>query len=343
MAAIHAQDLVDITKATLRHLGRGKMQQIAQTITDFEVMSKLMTKERVTFDSGYGIQKTLLHKIGGNGKHVGLFAQDSSNIIDVLTQMQVPWVHYTNNWSWEVREVLMNRGKSRIVNIIKARENAKMLDDFETLEDAFFDAPDANDATLPFGLQYWVVKNSSTGFNGGAATGFTKVGNVDLTLTPAFKNYTVAYTNVTKEDLIAKLRTMARKINFKSPVSIDDFRRGRGARYRIYLNETTISAMELLAEAQNDRLGNDLASMDGQTTFKRNALNYIPKLDDDTSNPFYFNDMSVFYPTVLSGDFFRKTVSSKTGGQHNVITVHTDLTYNFTCVDRRRLGVAYVA
>ena len=342
MSSIQVQDVADMVTGTLRDLGRDKMQQIAQTITDYEVMSHLMTKERVVFEDGFGIQKTLLTKIGGNGRHVGLFAQDSSNIIDVLAQMQVPWVQYTNNWSYEVREMLMNRGKSRIVNVVKGRENAAMIDDWESLESAFFDAPDATNPLVPFGLQYWNVKNATTGFNGGAATGFTLVGNVNLTDVPAFKNYTVAYTVVSKEDLIAKLRTMARKINFKSPVDIKDFRRGRGARYRIYVNEVTISAMELLAEAQNDRLGRDLAPMDDVTSFKRNALNYIPTLDDDTSNPFYFNDMSVFYPYVLSGDFFRKTVSAKNNGQHNVITVHTDLSYNYLCVDRRRLGVAYV-
>jgi hypothetical protein len=237
----------------------------------------------------------------------------------------------------------MNRGDSQIVDMVGARQTATQIQLIETMENTFFGTPDASDSKLPFGLLYYIVKNASEGFNGGAAAGFTTVAGVNLTNYPKYKNYTVAYTDVSADDLVSSLRTMARKTNFKSPVDVTDFREGRGQRYRIYLNESTIKSMENLAIAQNDNLGRDLAPMDDMTAFKKNPLVYVPKLDDDASNPLYFVDLSVFYPVVLRGNFFRETVSAKSGGQHNVTTVHTDLTYNYLCVDRRRTGVAYVA
>jgi acyl-homoserine lactone acylase PvdQ len=85
MAALQAQDIADMVQATLKNLGKGKMQQIAQNLTDYEVMSKLFKKERVQFNDGYAIQRTLLAKLAGSARHVGLFAQDTSNTTDVLT------------------------------------------------------------------------------------------------------------------------------------------------------------------------------------------------------------------------------------------------------------------
>lgn len=341
MASLHAQDIADMLLSTLKDLGRLKFQQIAQNLQDYEVVPKLFKKERVTFSSGFGIQKDLLTKLTDSASHVGLHHVDTVNISDVLDQMNITWVHATNNWSHEVREKLMNKSPAKIVDQIQARRKSAQISMVELMENAFFGTPDAGNSLIPFGLKYWIVKNATTGFNGGAATGFTTVAGIDLSLVPKFKNYTTQYTDVSADDLIKKLRTMVRKVGFQSPVSIPDFRRGRGQRFRIYLNEGTISDMEDLAVAQNDRLGRDLAPMDDVTSFKRNALVWVPKLDADSTNPLYFVDLSVFYPVVLKGDYFRETVKMAPN-QHNTVVVHTDLTYNYICVDRRRCGVAYV-
>lgn len=340
MASLHVEDIADMLLSTLRDLGRLKFQQIAQELTHYEVIPKLFKKERVTFSSGTGIQKDLLTKLTGSARHVGMYQTDTVNVSDVLDQMNISWVHCTNNWAHEVREKLMNRSPAKIVDQIMARRKAAQIDMVEFMESAFFATPDASDSLVPFGLKYWVVKNATTGFNGGHPSGFSNVAGIDTSVVPKFKNYTFKYVNVSADDLIKKARTLVRKVDFQSPVSIPDFRRGRGQRFRIYMNESTLSDMEDLAVAQNDKLGRDLAPMDDVTSFKRNALTYVPKLDADTSNPMYFVDLSVFYPVVLKGDYFRETVKAAPNS-HNVVVVHTDLTYNYICVDRRRCGVAY--
>ncbi|MBN2129139.1 MAG: hypothetical protein JW741_06565, partial [Sedimentisphaerales bacterium] len=202
----------------------------------------------------------------------------------------------------------------------------------------------ASDTKSPNGVPYYVVKNATTGFNGGNPSGFSDCVGIDASTEEKWRNYTDTYSQVTKDDLVASMRKAHRLTGFKSPVSIPDFRRGKGNRYRVYMNEATINSWELLAEAQNDQLGRDLAPMDGVTAFKRHPVIYVAQLDDDTSNPVYMLDHNTFYPVVLKGDYLRETEPISGGvTQHNSFVVYLDLTFNLLCLDRRRNTVIYVA
>lgn len=342
MATLQAADIADLVAGTLRDLGPLRFQQIAQNLQYYEVFSKWFKKDKVAFDSGYGIQKTLMNKLSTSGtSHVGLLDTDQVNIPDVLDQLTVPWRHVQTNWALIYQtDILMNRGKSLILNVVKPRRANALISLVEELEDrAWGDAPGTTDKLLPYSIQYWIVENATTGFNGGTPGSHSTVAGVDLTETPNFKNYTALYTSVTKGDLVKKLRTAHRKIRFVSPVTVDDYRGGSGDRYRLYVNESTISSLEDLGESQNENLGRDVASMDGQMTFRRHPIVWIPKLDSRSDNPVYMIDHSTFYPVCLKGDYLRESQADKAPNQHNVFQVFIDLTYNYICVDRRRNAV----
>ena len=227
-----AQDVVDLVKTTQRELGPLRFQQIAQSLQYYEVFSKWFKKDRVSFDTGIGIQRTLMTKTAaGAARHVGFLEKDSTNIVDVLENLQVDWRHATTSWGLIYQtDILMNNGAARIVNILKPRRAAALLDMVEELENkAWSGVPSTTDKKLPFGLPYWIVANSSEGFNGGAPSGWTTVGGVSLTSVPTFKNWTAQYAAVTKADLVKKMRTAHRKCRFVSPVKVDDHRGGSGS------------------------------------------------------------------------------------------------------------------
>lgn len=342
MAVLTALDIADLVATTLRDLGPLRFQQIAQNLQYYEVFSKWFKKDKVVFDSGIGIQRTLMNALDStSSKHVGLMDTDQVNIPDVLDQLQIPWRHAQTSWALIYQtDILMNRGKSLILNVIKPRRAAALLGLVEELEErAWGAAPASTDKLLPYSIQYWLVENATTGFNGGAPSGHTTVGGVSLTDSPTFKNYTADYNANTKGDLIKKLRTAHRKIRFKSPVTIQDYRGGVGDRYRLYVNENTISGFEDIGESQNENLGRDLASMDGTITFRRHPIIWVPKLDARTDDPVYMVDHSTFYPVCLRGDYLRESDATKAPNQHNVYQVFIDLTYNYLCVDRRRNAV----
>lgn len=344
MAQLTDGDIADLVKGTLKDLGRLKFQQIAQNLVDYEVFNQWFKKDKVTFDSGIGIQRTLMNRLSGAAKHVGLLDPDNVNITDVIDQLNIPWRHAQTSWGFIYQETLMNRGEALIFNVVKPRRAAAMIDLVEELESKAWATPASSaDKINPYGLPYWVVKNSATGFNGSYPGTWTDVAGVNLTTSPGFKNYTAYYVTVSKADLIKKLRTAHRKIRFVSPIDIDDYRNGKD-KYKLYVNETTVSSIEDIGEAQNENLGRDVASMEGGSmAFRGHPIRYAPALDADTGNPVYMIDHSTFMPVCLKGDYLRESDAAKKAGQHNTYEVFVDLSYNYLCVDRRRNAVITVS
>jgi len=269
-----------------------------------------------------------------------MYERDDVNVQDLLTQMNVPWRHAEAFWVFERREVLMNRGQSLVVNIIEPRRVAARLDLVEELEEKAWACPAATDEISPYGIPYWIVKNATTGFTGGNPIGHASTGGIDRSSNTNFRNYSLTYSAVTKADLIKKMRTMHRKVNWRSPVDLQDYRRN-GQGYVVYVNESTMSALEDVGESQNENLGRDIATIDESLTFRRHPIRWVPTLDSDTSNPLYFIDHSVFYAIVLKGDYLYEHRPKPAPFSHNAYVVWTDLSYNYVCVDPRRCGVAY--
>lgn len=342
MATLQATDIADLVAGTLRELGRMKFQQIAQNLRRYEVMSKWLKGDRITFDEGIGIQRTLMTKTIGAARHTGLFNTDDVNIGDVMKQLQIGWVHADASWGFDRRELLMNRGASRIFDIVKGRRVGAMIDLAELLEIAAWSAPTVAQTELPFGVPYWIVKNATQGFNGGLPQDHTTLAGINLTDVPTFKNWTDVYSAFSKGDAVKKLRKAHRKVGFMSPIDVDDYRKGTGKEQRLYVNDDTIDAIEDIGEAQNDNLGRDIAPFDGTAmTFRRHPIVNLPVLNDDSQNPIYMIDHSTFSPVVLKGNFLEESKPEKAANSHNSFEVFVDLSYNFLCVDRRRNAVLY--
>ena len=343
---LQAANIPDLVATTLNDLGPLRFQQIAQSIQYYEVFPRWFKRDRVTFDSGIGIRRTLMNKFDSSAAaHVGLNHVDTVTIPDVIDQLSIDWVHAQAQWAlFYQTDILMNAGKSLVLNVVEPRRASALLALVEELEDkAWGDAPSTTNVVDPNGIQYYIVESASDGFNGEYPGSHTDVAGVNLTTTPNYKNYTVRYTDVSKADLIKDMRTMHRKIRFRSPITVNDYRGGIGDTYRIYTNESVISAMETLGESQNENLGRDLASMDGTMTFHRNPIIWIPKLDERTDGPIYMVDHSTFYPVVLKGDYLRESEARQVQGQHNMFQIFIDLSYNYLCIDRRRNGVCSTA
>lgn len=349
MPTLQAEDILDITRTTLRDLGRAKFTQIATRRPRYEVFDRIMKKERVQwFDDGFGIQWDVMVDHSGAAEMTGLFHVSAPNIGNVMQQATVPWRQAQTYYGWEHREVLYNRGPSRIVDLIKVRRGDGMISLIELLEDEFWQKPvDSTDKLHMFGVPYWVVKNATEGFNGGNPAGFAAgAGNISSLVYTRWANWTNSYAQVSKTDLILKMRSAALETDFKAPIDIEDFRTGTGQNNRIYTNRSVWLALNSQAEDQNDRLGPDIASMDGETVFQKRPIVYVPKLNEDAQNPVYMLNWSYMGFAILRGDYLRESKPAvvSEGTQHNTYIVWIDLSGNPICRDRRRQAVLhYVA
>jgi hypothetical protein len=342
MAELSIDDLVDLTTVTLSTLDKGKWQDIATDLQEYVALKKLLKKNKISFDSGKAIDVNVMVDYEDSAQNVGLFHVDDVNVSDGMKRGSIPWRSTTANYAWDVQEVAVNRNPARIIDLLKTRRAGSMISLAAKMESNFWGKPaTSSDNVMPFGIQYWIVPNSAEGFNGGAAAGFTSgPAGLSPTTYTRWKNWTAQYTNVTQEDFIQKIRQAMVKTNFMSPV--DDMIGGpTGDNYGYYTNYDVIYQLENVAAAQNDNLGNDVASKDGRVLFYRRPVTYVPYLDSNNleageQDPFYGINWSVFQPVFLQGFYMKEGKPRPSPKQHNVVEVHWDLTYNFRCVNRRR-------
>lgn len=332
--ALVATNFGDLVQTTLRELGRGRFTEIVTPLQDHVAMRVLLNDNKITFDSGYGVQWDVMVNPANAAYNVGLAASDNVNIVDLMTQATVDWRNTTFSYAYEQRELDMNREPARIVDLIKERRIGAMISMAELMEANFWGPPVAiTDNLTPYGINTWISKSATEGFNGLAPTGYTSIG-LNPTTYPNWRNWTAPYSVVSISDLVRKMRNAATKTKFRPPVDgIPTFDTGED--YGVYTTYGVISPLEELLISQNDNIGTDIAAMDGKTLFRKVPIMWVPYLERDTTNPVYGIDWGVFKTFVLKGWWLKETFVPVYPGQHTISAMFNDCTYNFILRNRR--------
>lgn len=332
--ALSPVQIGDLVNTTLRDLGKPRFTEIATDLQRHTAMRNLLRKNRVELASGYGVQWDVMVAQSGAAANVGLGASDNVNIVDVMTQATADWRNTTTNYAIIGQEVDMNREPQRIVDLVKTRRISAMISMAEIMESNFWGPPVASTDTItPWGVNMWIVKNATEGFNGGAPSGFTTIG-LNPTTYPRWQNWTYQYTSVSRDDLIRHWRKAATFTDFQPPVDgIPTF--DTGDEYGFYSNYGVIGPLEEALESQNDNLGNDIASKDGMTMFRRVNVTWVPKLEADTTNPVYGINWGWFKTYILKGWWLKETHVPIYPGQHTISAHFVDCTYQFITKNRR--------
>lgn len=349
--SVQTQDILDMLETTRVSHDDMTFIDISSDLQEYTVVPWLLTQAGglKIKKGGVGWEQTLMYNNGGYSKWVDEFAESTGAVQDYLKKLKVDFTLLNDNISYTKGMLLDNRGKERINNVIKPATRAMWLRVAKTMERDFYAVPDAADELTPWGLKYWIVKNATAGFNGGYPSGFSRIGNVDLSVVTNFKNYTNQYAAITKDDLITKMRKAHRATSFFAPrtdagVSGDSMPNKR----MIITNEDVLEGMENIGEAQNENLGRDLAPMvagqngmglrrtdNGDLTFKKNPIVYARELDSDTSDPLYGMDMSTFHAITKAGDNMDLGEFEKSATQKRVFTADLFHRHQTVCVNRR--------
>lgn len=343
--ALQAVNSPDMVATTLRELGRNKWTDNASAYRNTTALQKIINKRKTSIDSGYEVQWNRMTGTSNSARGVGLGAQD---IVDITSQMgncSIPWRHVTWNWAWDYREPLMNNSPAKIVDLIKTRRIAAMGGAIEYFEYRLWRAPASDDDVSIFGIPYYIVKSATAatiannnGFNGLSPATSTNVAGVNPNTDTRWRNYSDAYTVVSKDDLIRKWRRMAEYTNFKPLVdNTPTYETGEATEF--YTNYAVSGTLVEILESQNENLGVDVAPYEGKAMFNRSKVNVVPELDADTTNPVYQVPWGVMGAIGLSGAWMKETSIPQTPGQHTISVIHTDATLNIICRDRRQAGV----
>ena len=333
--ALQADAIADLITITQRDLGRLRWTDLSYDLQEYIALPQILQREKVSFGSGYGMQWNVMTGTSGATRDVGLYELDNVNVSDVMQTANIPWRHVTTNYAIERREIAMNSGAAQIVDLVKIRRHDAMVDLAGHMENRFWSKPDtSSDTKQMFGVPYWIVYNATEGFNGGNPDGFTSgAAGLSSSTYTNWKNWSANYTSVTSTDLVRKWRKAATFTKFMPPVAGASY--GSGYRYGYYTNYDVIGPLEELLEAQNDNLGNDIASKDGRLLFRQIPVTWTPFLEDRAGDPIYGINWGQFKPAFLSGEYLREEGPVKASNQHTVFQTHVDLTMNVMCTDRR--------
>jgi hypothetical protein len=345
MPVLQSSGIADLVAMTLPQLGKLKFTDLMSNYQNTIILKRTMKKGKMTFESGASVDFNVITDTNHSAKMVGIGQVDNVDIPNLMTKGEVPWRHCTWNWAHDNRILAMNREPSRIVDLLQTQRIAAFGDGIILFEIQGWQCPASTDTVSAYGIPYWVVKSNTAatqtnnnGFNGGAPTGYTTVGNINPTTFPRWQNYATQYTNVLKNDFVRKARRMMFYIDFQ-PLVDEIPTYNTGDDYGLYANYSLVAALEELLEAQNDDLGNDIASMDGKTEFRRKPVTPVRQLDLDTTNPLYALNWGEFHAMGLRGLWMYETVIPVMPNQHNVSATHNDCSFNWFCRNRRRNGV----
>ncbi len=346
MPSLQASDIADLVTTTLNELGELKFTDLMSDYQNTIALKRLMKKNKTTFEAGPAVQWNLITDTNNSARAVGLGESDVVDIKNVMTTAQVPWRHVTWNWAIERREIAMNRTPRKIVDLTKTRRIAAFGAAIIRFESFFWQVPVVTDTISPYGIPYYVVKSATAatptnanGFNGLVPSGYTTVAGLSSTTYPRWSNYADAYTNVSQDDLITKMRRMAVYTDFTPLVDEEGSGYNTGDDYGYYTNYAVVGTMEQILMSQNDDLGTDVAPMDGKVMFRRVPVTFVKFLDGDTTNPVYSLNWGELKTMGLRGEWMNETTIAKYPGQHTLSATFTDCTYNLLCRNRRRMGV----
>lgn len=336
---IQADDLGDLVQTTLRRLGKLKFTELATSKVRHVAYDNLIRKNKMEIGSGYGIQFDVMFDHNQSAGFRGLGAQDAPAQVDIMDQGNVPYRQLDANWSIIGQEIDMNGEPERIVRLIETRRLGAAISMVSKIEDRFWKVPASTDKVNPYGIPYWIVKQSSaTGaFNTTAPSGYTLVGGLNpvTDCNGRWANWACKYTDVTKDDLITKWWEAAEQTDFMPPVEgIPTFDTGEG--YGFYVNLALKLKLKKILEAQNENLGTDLDSTNDTMTFRRVPITRVPALDDDTTDPVYGIFWGNFGLASLRNWWMRETRIQVYPGQHTMQVNFIDCSLNPFTRNRRR-------
>lgn len=341
---LQAADIGDLVTSTLRTLGRGKYTDLTGDLQDYPTARLFLKQGRVesfaarTSEEGYEFSFTLMLNSNGSARSVGLGATDIVNIKDVDTTATHPFRHFTCNYGFELREPAFNAGKAEIFNLVKQRRIGAMIDMIKLIEKQVWRVP-AVGSTDMYGIPYWIVKSgtattTNNGFNGITPSGFSTVAGIDPNLQLRWRNFAAPYTNVTVDDLVVTLDLAMDKTLFVPPVDMPTY--NTGDHYTIMTTQKARAKMKQLALAQNDNLGFDLDAAYNRVMFRRVPIDWVPQLDEDTTDPFYGINWGELKMAVMKGWWMRDTDVKVYPGQHTVAAGFVDNSCNTLTRNRRR-------
>lgn len=308
----------------------------------YEVLNDILRRRKKTA-TGERYTTNIQLEDATNGGAVGMFfVQDVSNIYDTDHKVISEWRHYTNNVSYDLAQVDINKGdKVKEYDYIKSQKMAMYRKTGDDLQEQFWSAPatsgDTNKVIGP-GCWFGMGTDGSTG-DFSSTSGYYLDGNtfdlgtLSATTYPKWGSYYADHNGNLNENLLDLLVNACLDTDFEAPLiemgKVAGVEEGISDKVMFYTTKNVIKNIEKIARNSDDRIGYDLGKYRGKTTYKGIVFNHVKLLDTASTylwgtDPIFGINWNVIYPVVLQNWYFR-TDEGKNAFAHNVVTEYVDL------------------
>lgn len=339
--ALTPDQIADFTKLTLSKFEKGSWVDLSQSLVNFYGTSKVFQKHKMLFAGGGNYEWRVQVTTSGNARFTGMYATDQTAVADVMVAASVPFRKLTGNYSYAIDEDAFQSGPETIIRLLKVREHDALTDIAKRQETAIWSAPtSSSDTDAIMGIPFWIKKDATTtpggAFNGGNPTGFSAgAAGISSTTYTAWKNWTFGYTNITRDDLIAKLNKSAFNTNFENPVPFSELGKGSDSNWSFCTTYDVVEGMKKLLEGRNENLGFDL-SLPNSPRYMGNPVVAVAYLTtNDSSAPIYGINWNTMKPCFKTGWDMKRSAPKEAPMQHGVYTVHIDTWEQIACWNRR--------
>lgn len=359
---VQPEDLTDLIRTTLADLPKGQFEVMWDS-QNF-AFARIYNQTRRQIDGGTSIKRNVMLDRKGRARYRPLYHTAQPTVDAVQTQIDVPWAVFTTDYSWDVLEVLRNKGSSKgFINLIESRRTERLWDLAELFEERGWMTPDSRTDTLhPYGVPYYLnfLDNGSSvgGFHGktirfGDGSTDTVVAGIDGALEPKWRNYADAYTTI-DVDLLKRLRQAIRRTRMNPPPRVPTPGNDAVGQMEVYASDAIVNELENLADSRDDNntpkdlMGRVMHSFDGSVFINRLPLIYVPQLNNVTvadgggsqfaPEPIYAVDWSKMQAIVQDGYWMIESAPKTDRGQPSTITVFVDGSHQNLCINRRTVG-----
>jgi hypothetical protein len=351
MALLMPDQIADTINLIQKNYDKKKWVDISMPLQSYEFASRLFQqKGRIPEKGGTHLNWKIQTANLGNAKHSALWAIDNTGVKDLTQECEVPWSKQTTNFSYDIHEKLFHSDKTTIVEELKVRAHSMYNDYFTLMEEALWSTPTSStqDPRPPLGIPHWVIKDATTtpagGLEGGDPSGFSAgAGGLSSATFDQWDNWAFGYTNVTRDDLMSKVRVACYNTSFEAPHKFPDLTGGDDRRQNRWVHYTTYAVrepLERLAEDRNDNLGSDAMRYYGMVLINGNPLRAVPYLDaNDSTDPWYGIDWSNLKYVYQRGAYMQKHPPQTNSDAHTVRDVFMDCWGQFKCLNRRSMFV----
>lgn len=354
----------DFVEAVLSKYVRTDWKDISMQLQKYYFAERLFSKAQADEMEGDQVNWKLQINNPNNFKLTGLYADDTTSRVDLLTHGSMPWSVNTTNYTYDITEQIFRSSKTQILNYLNVQEHAMYNDYFKGMESLMFGTGATSPTQTPrppASLLWWIQRyNTASGYGNNSATyqlasgatsaflgmdpyGHSAVGtgNILSTTYSGWRNRVGVYATFSEDDAIDTIIECIDKCMFTPPNPYAELAAGGKPQWEMLTTYSRVKLARRILQSGNDNLGTSLDKYKGVVYLRGVPMLWIPAWSNQefgtalTDGLVLGVNWSTFKYYFASGLRQVKRAPYQDKDKHNVRWRVMDDSGQIVCFDRR--------